>query len=72
MDTTDFTKYNKNLAGIIMILVGTFMLIEHIWTWSEVAFFDFIGHEWFGIILIAIGMLINTNWSKERLSSELK
>ena len=72
MDLSSMKSYSKNLWGIALILLGSFLLIEHIWTWSEVAFWDFIGHEWLGLALVIIGTIINTNWSKDRLSEELK
>lgn len=64
--------YSKNLWGIVLILMGTFLLVEHIWTWGELAFWDFIGHEWLGFILILAGIILNINISKDRLSKELK
>ena len=65
-------KYGKNLWGILSILAGTFLIIEHIWNFGEFEFLDFIGHEWLGFILILFGILINTNFKKETFSSELK
>lgn len=71
-NTISFWKYNKILAGVSMIGLGAFLLIEHIWTWGEVAFFDFIGHEYLGFLLIIGGILLNMNWSKDRLSKEIR
>lgn len=55
-----------------MFLAGSFLIWEHIYTWSEFAFFDFIGHEWLGLILILVGIGININFSRVRLSGEIK
>lgn len=63
--------YNKKLLGVSTILLGSFLLIEHLWTWDEVAFFDFLGHEWLGFILIIFGIGLNINWDKKRYSKEL-
>lgn len=63
--------YNKKLFGVGFIVLGGFFVIEHIWTWDEFAFWDFIGHEWLGLILILFGILINVNWSRGRFSKEL-
>ena len=55
-------KYSKNLFGILFIGSGAFLLIEHIYMWGEFAFFDFIGHEWLGLILILVGCFLNVGF----------
>ncbi len=65
-------KYSKNLFGMLLIGAGGFLIIEHIWAWGEFTFWDFIGHEWLGLIFILIGIIININWNKEDLSDEIK
>ena len=65
-------QYGKNLWGILSILAGTFLIVEHIWNWGEFEFFDFIGHEWLGLALILFGILLNTNFDKNTLSSQIK
>lgn len=67
----DWKTYNKNLWGSLSIIAGAFLLVEHIMFWEEVAFFDFIGHEWLGIVLVFFGIGLNINFSKDRLSEEL-
>ena len=73
MDTNTITKkkYLKNLFGVASIGLGAFFLVEHIWSWGEFSFFDFIGHEWLGFVLILLGIGLNLNF-KTGLSSELK
>lgn len=63
-------KYSKNLFGMLFIAAGAFLIIEHIYMWGEFSFFDFIGHEWLGLVLIVLGILINLNF-KTKLSSQL-
>ena len=65
-------QYGKNLWGIFAIGGGAFLIIEHIWNFGEFTFWDFIGHEWLGFLLIILGIGLNVNWSKEGFSSELK
>ena len=65
-------SYNKNLFGAGSIVLGAFFLVEHIFRWNEVAFWDFIGHEWLGIVLIVFGIVLNTNWSFKRFSKEFE
>ena len=64
-------KYSKNLFGMLIIASGAFLIIEHIFMWGEFSFFDFIGHEYGGLLLIIIGILLNVNF-KTPLSSEIK
>jgi hypothetical protein len=66
----DKIKYSKNLFGMLFIAVGAILIIEHIYMWGELSFWDFIGHEWGGLILIIIGIVMNLNF-KTPLSSEL-
>jgi len=64
-------KYSKNLFGMLFIAAGAFLMIEHIFMWGEFSFFDFLGHEWLGLILVIFGAVLNFNF-KTPLSSELK
>lgn len=65
-------KYLKNLLGVFLIGGGAFLIIEHIWSWGEFSFWDFIGHDWLGLLMVLAGILLNINWSKANLSKELK
>ena len=47
-----------------MILVGSFLIIEHIWTFGGLDLADVIGHESLGIGLIIFVYLWNTKWSQ--------
>jgi len=60
-------KYTKNLYGALLILAGAFLLIEHILVWKELTFFDFFGHEWFGFILIIVGIILNISFKKQEV-----
>jgi len=61
-------KEFKKLAGMSLVIVGSFLILEHIYTYGSISLLDFFGHEWFGIILIVIGLIIaNKKWS-EKLS----
>jgi len=56
----------KKLGSISLILVGTFLIIEHIMTYGYITLGDFLGHEIFGIILIIIGVICaNIKWDKK-------
>ena len=57
-------KEFKKLGGIILIGVGAFLIIEHIYTYGRINFFDFLGHEWFGMYFIVAGLLLANQWSQ--------
>lgn len=61
----DDKTYYKNVAGTGSIVLGVFLIIEHLWSWGELTFWDFIGHEWLGFILILAGIILNVNWKKK-------
>ena len=62
----------KKLGSISLILVGTFLLIEHIYTYGYITLGDFLGHEWFGIILIFAPIFFaNIKWNKELHGSRI-
>jgi len=65
-------KYIKRLYGVGAIILGGYLVVEHIMVWGEFSFFDFIGHEWLGLLLILSGIFVNVNFSKANLSKELK
>jgi len=65
-------QYNKKLFGVGFIGLGAFFVIEHILVWDEFSFWDFIGHEWLGLLLILVGIGMNVNYSKEMFSVELR
>lgn len=65
-------KYSKNLFGMLGIGAGAALIIEHIHMWGEFTFYDFIGHEWLGLLLILAGIILNLNLSKKNLSKELR
>lgn len=50
-------SYVKKLYGAGFVAVGAFFLIEHIYNFGF-ELFDFFGHEWLGVVLIIIGIII--------------
>lgn len=45
-----------------VLFVGTLLLFEHILTYGRFDFFDFLGHEWLGLILVLIPLLLFQKW----------
>ena len=50
--------YIKRLTGTTLIAAGSFLLMEHVYHWGF-ELLDLIGHEWFGLVLILVGVVIN-------------
>ena len=55
-------QYYKKLVSTCMILIGSFLIIEHIWTFGQLDLVDLIGHEYYGMGLIIIAFLWMINW----------
>lgn len=47
----------KKLGSMSLIGVGTFLILEHIYTYGNIVLVDFLGHEFLGILLIIIGLI---------------
>jgi len=71
-------KESKKLGSISLILVGSFLIIEHIYTYGGIHLLDILGHEWLGILFIVLGLLLankkfsDGNWieyAKQKLNS---
>lgn len=56
----------KKLGSISLILVGVFLIIEHIYTYGKINLFDILGHELIGIILIISGSLTAHDWGFDK------
>jgi len=66
-------KEFKKLGSIILIGAGTFLIIEHIYSYGGIELVDFLGHEWIGIFLIIAGLICaNRHVSKEKFIEEAK
>jgi hypothetical protein len=68
------TKYYKKLWGGAFAVLGLFFIGEHIISWGEFTFFDFVGHEWLGLILFLGGLFFGFgNFKKpDNLGDDLK
>jgi hypothetical protein len=52
-------EYYRQLISTILALLGTFLIIEHIWVWGGVDVFDIVGHEYYGLLSIFIAWIIS-------------
>lgn len=48
--------YLRKLWGGFAMAGGAYLIGEHIIVWGEFEFFDFIGHEWLGLVLLLGGL----------------
>ena len=39
----------------LIALAGVILMVEHLYSYGHFSFYDFLGHEWFGLILCLIG-----------------
>jgi len=58
-------KYIKKLLSAFLIIGGAFLLIEHLYVWGGFDVYDLLGHEWYAILMIIIGFLLNLKFKKK-------
>ena len=63
-------KYNKKLLSGALLVGGSFLLLEHLFTHGGFDIELLIGHEVYGLLLIGAGFLISLKW--EQLPSFIK
>ena len=56
--------YYKKLVSSLLILCGSFLLMEHLWTFGGFDLFDWIGHCTFGMVMIIAGFLLSMKWNQ--------
>ena len=56
--------YYKKLVSSCLIIVGTFLMMEHLWTFDGFDLCDWIGHEYYGLAMIIIGFLLSMKWGQ--------
>lgn len=54
--------YQRKLGSVSAIGLGAFLLIEHIYAWGGADLDDVPGHEWWGMIMIIVGILLGARW----------
>jgi hypothetical protein len=58
------SKYYKKLISTCVLLVSTFLLAEHLWTYDGFDLLDFIGHEYLALLGILFIFLWNMKWNQ--------
>lgn len=52
------TNYYRQHIATICILVSSYLMIEHIWSFGGINLYDLIGHEWYAILLFIFAVII--------------
>ncbi len=59
----------KKLGSMSCFGLGSFLILEHMYTYGFITIGDFLGHEWMGIVLCVAGLFFaNNSWDKEGIS----
>ncbi len=56
--------YYKKLVSGGLIVLGSFLMLEHLFQFDGFDLLDFIGHEYYGLGMIIIGFLLSMKWGQ--------
>lgn len=56
--------YYKKVASGGLIVLGSFLLLEHLFEFGGFDLLDFIGHEYYGLGMILIAFLLSIKWGQ--------
>lgn len=59
-----FLSYCKKPVSAGLIMGGAGLMMEHLFTFEGFDLFDFWGHEYLGLGLIVLGMLVSMKWEQ--------
>ena len=59
-------RYYKKLFSASLIVVGAFLLLEHLFQFGGFDLLDFAGHEYYGIAMIVAAVLLSMKWFQWR------
>ena len=62
----EFLAYCKKPLSACLIMGGTGLLLEHLFTFDGFDLLDFWGHEYLGGAMILSGILVSMKWSQWR------
>lgn len=57
-----FFDYCKKPISATLIMGGTGLIMEHLFTFDGFDLLDFWGHEYLGLGMVVLGLLISTKW----------
>ena len=56
------TPYYKNLTSGVLIVGGSFLMIEHLHKFGGFDLLDFVGHEYYGFGMILLALFLSMKW----------
>ncbi len=56
--------YYKKLVSAGLIVLGSFLMLEHLFEFGGFDLLDFIGHEYYGLGMVMAGFLLSMKWSQ--------
>jgi hypothetical protein len=59
---TKLAPYYKKLTSGLLIVSGSFLILEHLFTYGGFDLFDIVGHEYYGLGMIIAGFLLSMKW----------
>ena len=59
-----FKEYCKKPISAMLIMGGTGLLLEHLFTYNGFDLLDFWGHEYLGLGMIITGFLLSIKWGQ--------
>jgi len=59
-----FKEYCKKPISAALIMGGTGLMMEHLFTYDGFDLLDFWGHESLGLVMIIVGFLLSVKWGQ--------
>lgn len=58
------SPYYRKVTSGVLIVGGSFLMLEHLFEFDGFDLLDFIGHEYYGLGMIIIGLLVSMKWEQ--------
>ena len=60
----EFMEYCKKPVSAFLIMGGAGLMMEHLFTFDGFDLLDFWGHEYVGLGMVVIGLLVSMKWAQ--------
>lgn len=57
-------KSHRKSTSALLIMGGTGLMMEHLFTYDGFDLLDIQGHETYGLIMIAVGFVLSVKWKQ--------
>lgn len=58
------SPYYRRLASGMLLVGGSFLMIEHLFMYGGFDLLDFVGHEYYGLGMIITAFLLSMKWEQ--------